>query len=439
MPALPLPPGHSGLPFLGETLPFLSDGYGFITARNAEHGPVFRMRLLGQDAVVISGPDASRLWIDPDAILRSEGMPPHIVDLFGGKSLPFLDGATHERRKEAVMEAFRPAAIASYLPVIQTTIERALGEYADTGTPIVACEELKVLALELIGATMASLGRGERQTRIVEAFRKLTAGLTALPVSLPFTRYGRALAAKDTILAELRAVVADHRKSPNDDGLSRMLAWRAPDGHGLDNAAATLELHHFNLGGYGVFNMFIALLQRLSDNPDVLEAATREVREQADEGPVTHVQLAKMPALLNLVKEVRRVTPMVPAFFGVAKKDLELGGYRIPAGWRVLWSLWGTNLHAPSFADPERFDPSRFERGADRGDDVTYVPQGAGAELKHKCAGADYTVVLMQMFAVLLLRNYRFTIADTSTARRWDLIPAEPKNGFPVRINRKAR
>jgi cytochrome P450 len=439
MTALPLPPGRAGLPFLGETLPFLSDGYGFVASHNAEHGAVFRMRLLGKDAAVISGPEASKLWIDGDAIQRGDAMPPHIVELFGGQSLPFLDGPTHVRRKEAVMEAFRPDAIASYLPAMQSTIERALGEYADTGAPVIACRDFKVLALELIGATMASVGRGERLTRIVDAFQVLTAGLTALPLSLPFTRYGKAVAAKDAILVELRAIVAEHRKSPNDDGLSRMLAWRGPDGHGLDNAAATLELHHFNLGGYGVFNMFIALMQRLTESPDVLEAATREVREHADGGAITHGQLARMTELGHLVKEVRRVTPMVPAFFGVAKRDLEIGGYRIPAGWTVLWSLWGTNQHAASFPEPARFDPARFARGADRGDEITYVPQGAGGDLKHRCAGADYTVVLMQTFATLLLRSYRFTPVDATPDRRWDLIPAEPKNGFPVRITRKSR
>lgn len=433
---LPLPPGSAGLPFVGQTLPFLSNGYGFIASRIADHGPVFRMRLLGREAAVISGPDASRLWVDGDLVQRGDAMPPHIVKLFGGPSLPFLDGVVHERRKDAVMEAFRPRAVASYVGTIQSTIERALGDYASRGAPIVASRELKVLALELIGATMAGIGRGPQLTTIVENFEVLTAGLTALPIPLPWTRYARAERAKDAILRELRAIVEAHRASPSEDGLSRMLAWRDAQGRGIDDDGAVLELHHFNLGGYGVFNMFIALMERMTERPEVRAKVLAEVRANANEGAITPATLAKMPELLALVKEARRVTPMVPAFFGVAKRDLTLGGYRIPAGWLVLWSLWGSNMNADAFPDPTRFEPDRFHRGADRGDDLTYVPQGAGGDLKHKCAGADYTVVLMQIFAISLLRSFTWTVPAQAEGRRWDLIPAEPKSGFVVRIDR---
>ncbi len=43
----PLPPGTSGLPLLGETLPFMKDMFGFIRARTQRHRPVFRSKILG--------------------------------------------------------------------------------------------------------------------------------------------------------------------------------------------------------------------------------------------------------------------------------------------------------------------------------------------------------------------------------------------------------
>src|SRR5262245_39382566 len=115
---LPLPPGRSGLPLLGETLPFLKDGFGFIASRVATHGPVFRTHSLGRKAVVIAGPEASGRFIDP-VVQRAGSMPPHVQELFGGHSLPLLDGAQHLTRKAFVLEAFTREAMAFYLPVMQ--------------------------------------------------------------------------------------------------------------------------------------------------------------------------------------------------------------------------------------------------------------------------------------------------------------------------------
>jgi len=41
-PTPPLPPGEAGLPLIGETLAFVSDGYRFIDQRLSRHGPVRR-------------------------------------------------------------------------------------------------------------------------------------------------------------------------------------------------------------------------------------------------------------------------------------------------------------------------------------------------------------------------------------------------------------
>ena len=49
-----LPPGTSGLPLLGETLPFMKDMFGFIRARSQRHGPVFRSHILGTPTAFIS-------------------------------------------------------------------------------------------------------------------------------------------------------------------------------------------------------------------------------------------------------------------------------------------------------------------------------------------------------------------------------------------------
>src|SRR5882672_6109069 len=109
----PPPPGKNGLPLLGETLSFAKNPFGFIEERLALHGRIFRSHVLGRKAAVISGPEAVGHFIDPNVIMREGAMPPHVQELFGGRSLPLLDGEVHSTRKKLVNSAFNRAALSA--------------------------------------------------------------------------------------------------------------------------------------------------------------------------------------------------------------------------------------------------------------------------------------------------------------------------------------
>src|SRR5712691_6184399 len=106
-----LPPGRDGMPLLGETLSFARNPFRFIEERLATHGRIFRSNVLGRKTVVIAGADAAGQFIDPSNVMREGSMPPHVQELFGGRSLPLLDGDVHRARKSLVMQAFTRAAL----------------------------------------------------------------------------------------------------------------------------------------------------------------------------------------------------------------------------------------------------------------------------------------------------------------------------------------
>ena len=65
---------------------------------------------------MITGPDASTVFIDAARVQRSGAMPAHIETLFAGRSLPLLDGDEHRERKRFVMAGFtREAILRSYM------------------------------------------------------------------------------------------------------------------------------------------------------------------------------------------------------------------------------------------------------------------------------------------------------------------------------------
>src|SRR5216110_2187605 len=101
MSSLRTAPGSDGVPLAGETLSFVKNPFRFLEERLAKHGRIFRSHLLGRKTIVIAGADAAGRFIDTNMVMREGAMPPHVQELFGGRSLPLLDGDVHKTRKRA--------------------------------------------------------------------------------------------------------------------------------------------------------------------------------------------------------------------------------------------------------------------------------------------------------------------------------------------------
>lgn len=433
-----LPPGSSGLPLVGETLPFLSDMFGFIRARTERHGPVFRSQILGRPTAFISGPEVCEQWLDENKIQRAGSFPPPVQQLFAGPGiLPLMDGAEHRQRKELLMAAFGREALAGYFPALQMTIEAALSRWEAAGeTPLLP--ELKLLAIEGICGNVFGMGPGPELSRLVADYGILFKGFTGLPINLPGMSFHAALKARDRILAQLAGQVKRHQAGSFDDGLSRVLAARTADGKAMAPEDATKEMHHVVLAGTIVFAELGALILELSRHPAVCEKLVAEVKAAAPSGPVTPVQLRQMPYLDQVVMEVKRTCPNVPVVFGRAKAPIRIGDATIPAGWNVMLALGAHNMNR-IFTEPETFDPDRF--GAARAEQNrhphAFAPQGAGSvDAGHKCAGYDYSTVFMQLFAVLLARAHTWEVPAQDLSMNRALIPPEPRSGLRVVIRK---
>jgi cytochrome P450 len=433
-----LPPGSSGLPLVGETLPFISDMFGFIRARTERHGPVFRSHILGHPTAFISGPEVCEQWLDENKIQRAGAFPAPVQQLFAGPGiLPLLDGAEHRQRKELLMAAFGREALAGYFPGLQGTIESALARWAAGGEqPLLP--ELKLLAIEGICGNVLGMEPGPELTRLVADYGVLFKGFTGLPVNLPGMAFHAALKARDRILAQLAGQVRRHQAGALDDGLSRVLAARTADGKAMAPENATKEMHHVVLAGTIVFAELAAMLLELSRRPAIREKLVAEVKAAAPGGPVTPVSLRQMPYLDQVVMEVKRTCPNVPVIFGRARVNVSIGDVTIPAGWNVMMALGAHNMNR-IFTEQETFDPDRF--GAARAEQNrhphAFAPQGAGSVLAgHKCAGYDYSTVFMQLFAVLLARGYTWEVPAQDLSMNRALVPPEFKSGLRVVIRK---
>ena len=110
-----------------------------------------------------------------------------------------------------------------------------------------------------------------------------------------------------------------------------------------------------------------------------------------------------MPYLLQVVNEVKRLCPIVPAVFGNTQgRRFELDGVTVPAGWMVMWAVTPSHIAHGVYSDATRFDPDRFSPSAPR-TNATSTPscrRAPGPVTGHRCPGLDFATFFMEVFAV---------------------------------------
>jgi cytochrome P450 len=365
-------------------------------------------------------------------------MPPHVQEIFGGRSLPLLDGEVHSARKKLVNAAFNRAAMSAYLPIIQQTIETYFHKWPAAGE-IRWLDELKRLSIEVICTTVMGMPPGNEMDRLRADYGTLTDGFATLPINIPGTRYRKALQARDRILDVLRRLVRERRQTPTDDGLSRILAAVVSSGTALSDDDAALELHHIVIAGFIVYAELGAIVQQLTEHPDVRAKLAEEIAAKAPSGALSLEALMAMPYLLQVTNEVKRLCPIVPAVFGKTKTPLQFDGVSVPAGWMVMWAVTPSHVAQSAYTNPTAFDPDRFspERAEDKRHEHAFSPQGAGPATGHRCPGLDFATYFMQIFAVVLLRGYTWELPPQNYEIDFSKTPPEPKDALRATVSPK--
>jgi cytochrome P450 len=433
----PLPPGSMGAPIVGETLAFGRNPFAFLDDRHGRHGGVFKSRLFGRNIVFLTGTAGAEAFYDGDNITRENAHPFPLVQLFGGINMEMYDGPKHLALKSIALEAFDRAAIERYLPGMQPLIEAALAGLAGADE-FSAVAELRKLVIEVICSKVLGMALGAETQAMTRDYAIVIPGLVAIPIAVPFTAYGRAITARDRILGRIRAAIAERRKRPGADGLSRMLAGKFADGRTFTDEEALLEVHHIVMAGFVVYALMAEAMRQLGDRGELRARCAAEVSQHAPAGPLSMAALSKLETTTHVVLETKRFLPLVPLAFGRAKRDFVCGGFRVPAGWTVYLTLPRINHDPTIYSVPDKFDPDRFRRGEHRKHRMAFIPQGAEPATGHRCLGLDYATALAVAYLVLLIRGYDWELPPQNFALNWQRLPPEPRDGLRVRLRARS-
>ena len=231
-------------------------------------------------------------------------------------------------------------------------------------------------------------------------------------------------------------IVADRRRS-NDYGNDLLGAFmKAQDqdnGSRMNDTQLRDAITTILIAGHETTATALTWTWHLLDENRAVAAKMREEIDRVigDRDPGFE-DVAQLRYTHHAFEEALRYYPPVWRLSRVAIGDDAMMGFRIPAGTVVIISPYVTHRSRRFWANPETFNPDRFETATERPRFV-YIPFGAG---QRYCVGANF--VFMEAIIVLAL-----------VARRWSFTPIKqpfeyaagptlrPAHGLPVLVSRR--
>ncbi|MCI0804200.1 MAG: cytochrome P450 [Chloroflexi bacterium] len=435
-----LPPGSMGWPILGEALTYARSPHTFMESRARKHGSVFKTRILGSKIICFVGPGPFSFLVANPQFDRAGAAPGHISELLCNESLPLIDGANHTSMRGKVEQAFTPQAIGAYLKITERLLARYIERW-ESLRELAWADEFKLFSAALCSALLLGPAEDfEADAKLAKTLDEFLDGVTAIPINLPFTTYGKAIRRRDDLLSDIDRSIASHGRSAHDDMLSRLMAARDSDGSPLAPGELRAQMVHLFFAAYGGIYRVLALqAMNLAQHPDVRDRVMEEF-SAVSPNSLDLATLLKLEYLDAVTREVRRNNRLFASnFFDNVTQDTEYAGFDIPRGWKVTGVVYQTMQDESVFAEPDRFDPDRFTEPRREQDTATnaYIPHGGGDPSGHRCPAEDFATLLMQQTAVSLMRSHS-----------WDLVAGQdlsltggpspmPRDGIRVVFTRK--
>jgi cytochrome P450 len=175
-----------------------------------------------------------------------------------------------------------------------------------------------------------------------------------------------------------------------------------------------------------------SFIGELAAHPDWQQKLREEVLALglASDAATSFDDLEAMPLSEMAFKEALRIKPPVPSMPRRAVRDFTFKGFAIPAGTLVGINPLFTHHMPEIWAEPDRFDPTRFSKEAERNRHrYAWIPYGGGA---HMCLGLHFAYMQAKTFARHFLQNLEVSLPSLYRPQ-WQMWPIpKPRDGLKV-------
>lgn len=376
---------------------------------------------------VALGAEASAFILANSHLFSWEAAFTALAPLTGPSALLVTDGDRHRRLRRLVTPAFTARRVEHHLDTVTRHIEDAMTDWA----PGDIIDIYPPLRRAIRAATLESLfgaAAVDRSEGLDDWLHDIHRAIDTDVVGGSIDRgsgsrvWRRALLARSSVhrwvIAEIRR--RGERDTPGDDVLGVLL--RGVDGARLTDDEITDQLVSLlEAGAETTAAQLCWLLYCTLGEPRLWARATAGL----DPAQLDHH-----------VSEAMRLYPATAVVSRKVATGFTLAGTDFTTGDLLIFSPFHTHRLAEVWPEPHRFDPSRWDSGAEgyrRPAPHEFLPFGVGP---HRCIGANFaTMAIKAAFTAVAARLEAQLL--TAEARPAGLIGMHPADGITVRITAK--
>ncbi|KAI3963580.1 hypothetical protein MKX01_020542 [Papaver californicum] len=456
-----VPPGSLGWPITGEGIAFYRAGKkgvpeSFFLGRTQKYSSnTFRTSLIGEVITVLCGAAGNQFMFANESKLVTTWSRPSIMKIVKSNStqqhkLPSSSAGAGEDETKIYRKFSNHLVKLVNVGLIDTIARKHFEENWDNQKEVTVYPLVKNYTFSVACWLILSMDNRTRVEELSELFTTVMEGLLSVPLSLPGTKFSRAIKAAKIIRKDLVALTrqrkmelstspfsSDKKPLNKQDLLTQMIL--SSDEQSEDSFMSESDIADkilgLILGGHEPPTVVITcIMKHLAEHPEVYNEVLKEqtdiIKSKAPGELLNSDDIQKMKYSWNVARESMRLATSSTGAFRQALTDFNYEGYHIPKGSKLLWSGLATHKNPEYFPEPEKFKPSRFE--GDGPAPFTYVPFGGGPRM---CPGREYakleTLVFMH-HAVIKYRWEKLISGDDKLI--FNPLPL-PAKGLPIRLH----
>ncbi len=411
---------------------------------------VIRKRASGKAAWITDPHLIEEVLVQGTAAVAKSELEKRVLGQSVGDGILTSDGALWRWQRRIMAPLFRPSDMQGYVPVMTGAAQEQVARWQAEGSGWKRIDkDMTETTFAVIARAMLAGGEPAETGTIKKATERylshvsweIAYTLMGVPRWVPHPGSLRMRRAARQLRISVQSLI-DRRRGTDlaggpsgEDLLSRLLAARDPetgepmaDTQLVNNLLTLLEAGHETTAKALTWTLYL-----LARAPEWQAAVRDEVRAAAGLAPVTASHLPALTLTQQVLKESMRLYPPAPSMARVFVEPLTVGGHKFEPGDMAIFPIYCIHRHRRLWADPDRFDPTRFTADREKAYPRTqYMPFGAGPRI---CIGNAFAMTEATAILATLVRAAQFDWDGKREPEPISRVTLRPRGGMRLLVS----